>query len=143
MSWRSRVRINTVALIITAILSIFALGFAGFAIYQVLLLSYPPSIAAAITAGGYAGAAILAMLIAKLAVYQIQKDNSAPRPKPADMNELENILQMVVVPAVSKMVQQHPGKSVITTLLAGVIVGYNDETRSAAKNIIKRFFEDK
>lgn len=143
MGWRSRVQINTMALTITAILSIFALGFAGFAIYLLLLSSYPPSIAAVITAGGYAVAAVLVMLIAKFAVYQTKKDNSAPRPKPADMDDLESLLQMVIVPAVSKMVKQYPGKSVITTLLAGVIVGYNDETRNAVKNVMKRFFEEK
>lgn len=142
MGWRSRVQINTVALTVATILGLFALGFAGFAIYQALLLHYPPSMAAALTAAGYAAAAVLVMLIAKFAVYQTKKANDVSQPKVADMDDLENLLQTVISPAISKVVRQHPGKSVITTLLAGLVVGYNNETRNAARNVIKGFFED-
>lgn len=144
MGWRSRVQINTVALTVATLLGIFALGFAGFAIYLALLAHYPPNIAAVITAAGYALAAILVMLIAKFAVYRtkvaspgLQKANTP------DVDDLENILQAVITPAVSKIIHQHPGKSAMATLLAGVFVGYNEETRNAAKNVFKRFFEEK
>ena len=31
----------------------------------------------------------------------------------------------------------------MATLLAGLFVGYNEETRNAAKNVFKRFFDEK
>lgn len=144
MGWRSRVQINTVALTVATLLGIFALGFAGFAIYLALLVHYPPNIAAVITAGGYALAAILVMLIARFAVYRTKV--AAPgleRSRSPDVDDLENVLQLVITPAITKMIHQHPGKSVMATLLAGLVVGYNDDTRSAAKSVLKRFFEEK
>ncbi|HAO25909.1 MULTISPECIES: phage holin family protein [unclassified Methylophaga] len=144
MSWRSRVQINTVALSLATLLGIFALGFAGFAVYLALLVHYPPNIAAVITAGGYALAAILVILIAKFAVYRTKIASPAiPKDKTPNVDDIENILQAVITPAVSKMIHQHPGKSVMATLLAGLFVGYNEETRNAAKNVFKRFFDEK
>lgn len=143
MGWRSRVQINTVALSISTLLGIFALGFAGFAVYLALLVHYPPNIAAVLTAAGYTLLAVLVMLIAKFAVYRTRVASSGmQKSSTADADELENALQAVISPALSKIIHQHPGKSVIATLLAGVVVGYNDETRDAAKNVFKRFFED-
>jgi hypothetical protein len=144
MGWRSRVQINTVALTVATLLGIFALGFAGFAIYLALLVHYPPNIAAVITAGGYALAAILVMLIAKFAVYRTKiASPGLERSRSPDVEDLENVLQAVITPAITKMIHQHPGKSVMATLLAGLVVGYNDDTRNAAKSVLKRFFEEK
>lgn len=144
MGWRSRVQINTVALTVATLLGIFALGFAGFAVYLTLLAGYPANIAAVVTAGGYAVVAILVMLIAKIAVYRtkVASGNTQPSKTP-DVDDLENVLQAVITPAISKVIHQHPGKSVVATLLAGLVVGYNDDTRNAAKNVLKRFFEEK
>lgn len=144
MGWRSRVQINTVALTVATLLGIFALGFAGFAVYLALLVHYPPNIAAVMTAGGYALAAILVMLIAKFAVYRTKVASpSVDKSGSPDVDDLENVLQSVITPAITKMIHHHPGKSVMATLLAGLVVGYNDESRNAAKNVLKRFFEEK
>jgi len=144
MGWRSRVQINTIALSVAVLLGIFALGFAGFAVYLDLLTYYPPNIAAVITAGGYALMAILVILIAKFAVYRTKVASpSIQKSSSPDIDDLENVLQAVITPALAKMVHQHPGKSVAATLLAGLVVGYNEETRNAAKNVFKRFFEEK
>jgi hypothetical protein len=144
MGWRSRVQINTVALTVATLLGIFALGFAGFAIYLALLVHYPPNIAAVITAGGYASAAILVMLIAKFAVHRTKiASPGLERSRSPDIEDLEHVLQTVITPAISKMIHQHPGKSVMATLLAGLVIGYNDDTRNAAKSVLRRFFEEK
>ncbi|AFI83242.1 phage holin family protein [Methylophaga nitratireducenticrescens] len=144
MGWRSRVQINTVALAVATLLGIFALGFAGFAVYLALLTHYPPNIAAVITAGGYALTAILVMLVAKFAVYRTkQASPGIQKSSKPDVDDLENVLQAVITPALSKIVHQHPGKSVLATLLAGLVVGYNEDTRNTAKDVFKRFFEEK
>lgn len=144
MGWRSRVQINTVALTVSTLLGIFALGFAGFAVYLALLVHYPPNIAAVMTAGGYALAAIIVMLIAKFAVYRTKiASPSIERSRTPDVDDLENVLQSVITPAITKMIHQHPGKSTMATLLAGLVVGYNDDSRDAVKNVLKRFFEQK
>jgi len=144
MGWRSRVQINTVALTIATLLGLFALGFAGFAVYLALLVHYPPNIAAVMTAAGYVLAAILVMLIAKFAVYRTKVASpGVDRSSTLDADDLENVLQSVITPAITKMIHQHPGKSVMATLLAGLVVGYNDESRNAVKNVLKRLFEEK
>jgi hypothetical protein len=144
MGWRSRVQINTVALAVATLLGIFALGFAGFAVYLALLIYYPPDIAAIITAGGYVLTAILVMLVAKFAVYRTkQASPSFQTSNKPDVDDLENVLQAVITPALSKFVHQHPGKSVLATLLAGLVVGYNEDTRNKVKDVFKRFFEEK
>lgn len=144
MGWRYRIQINTVALAIATLLGIFALGFVGFAAYLSLLVHYPPNLAAVLTAGGYVLVAILVMVIAKFAVYRTKVASpSIQKANTPDVDDLENILQAVITPAVSKMIHQHPGKSVMATLLAGLVVGYNEDTRNAAKNVFKRFFEEK
>lgn len=144
MGWRSIIQINTVSVAVAILLGIFALGFAGFAVYLALLIHYPPNIAAVITAGGYALMALLVLLIAKFAVYRTkQASPGIQKSSKPNVDDLENVLQSIITPALSKFVHQNPGKSVLATLLAGVVVGYNEETRNTAKDLFKRFFEEK
>lgn len=142
MGWRSRVKINTAALIIAFLLGMLSLGFAGVAVYFTLLNHYPAHIAALITASMHALAALLVLLVTRLVTARNRAAPASPPKKPQGIDDLENLLAALVSPELGKLIKQHPGKSVLITLLAGLAVGCNDETRSAAKKMYRQFFEE-
>lgn len=145
MSWRRRVQMKTVAIVVAALLAVFALGFVGFALYLTLLGQYLPNIAALLTAVIFVSAAIITLLLTKL-FNKVDKQQSpaANRNKlPENVDEVEHLLHSVIDPALGQWVKRNPAKSVIATLVAGVVVGTNDDIQKSAKNALKRFFEDK
>lgn len=144
MSWRTRVQMKTVTIVVAGLLAIFALGFVGYALYLTLLGLYLPNIAALLTAVIYVSAAIILLLATKL-FYKVDKQASPPasRKLPENVDEVENILHSVLDPALGQWVKRNPTKSVIATLVAGFVVGTNEDIQNAAKSAIRRFLDDK
>lgn len=144
MSWRSRVQVKTLAVTVAGLLCVFALGFAGFAIYLSLLGEFFPHIAAMMTALIYILAAIIVLLGSKL-FSKVDKQPAATSRKklPENVDEIEGVLQRVVDPAIGQWVKNNPTKSVIATLVAGVVFGTNDDLQNSAKSAVKRFMNDR
>lgn len=144
MSWRRRVQMKTVAIAMASLLAVFALGFVGFALYLTLLGLYLPNIAALLTAVIFVSAAIILLLFTKL-FNKVDKQQApaAKRKLPENVDEVENILHSVLDPALGQWVKRNPTKSVIATLVAGVVVGTNEDIQNAAKTALKRFLDDK
>lgn len=134
---------KTVAIFMASLLAVFALGFVGFALYLTLLGLYLPNIAALLTAVIFVSIAIILLLVTKL-VTKADKQALPPanRKLPADVDEIENILHSIVDPAIGQWVKRNPIKSVIATLVAGIVVGKNEDIQSAAKSVLRRFLDD-
>ncbi len=132
MNWRSRLQYSTIAVVLTLMIGFLALVFVGVAVFLVLAEHYPSSLAALITAGSYLA---LGLLVTGLAILINKPPRPVPRKtieQPAD--EVEALTQCLQNPALAEYIKKHPGKSLATTLIAGVVVGYSDEARALLKS---------
>lgn len=143
MSWRRRIQMKTAAIFMASLLAVFALGFVGFSLYLTLLGFYLPNIAALLTAVIFVSVAIILLFVTKL-VTKADKQALPPanRKLPEDVDEIENILHSIVDPTVGQWVKRNPMKSVIVTLIAGIVVGKDEGIQSAAKSAWRRFLDD-
>jgi len=133
MSWRSRLQYSTIAVMLTLMIGFLALVFVGVAVFLVLAEHFPSSLAALITAGSYLALGLLVTGVAILI-------NKPPRPAPSNSterpsDEVEALTQCLENPALADYIKKHPGKSLATTLIAGVVVGYSEEARALLKSL--------
>ncbi len=140
MSWRSRLQYSTIAVMLTLITGFLALVFVGVAVYLALAEHFPSSLAALITAGSYLALGLLVTGVAILI-------NKPPRPasgntaeRPSD--EVEALSRCLENPALADYIKKHPGRSIATTLIAGVLVGYSDEARALLKSFSQSQSDD-
>ncbi|MTI63053.1 phage holin family protein [Methylophaga sp.] len=132
MSWRSRLQLSTIAITLTMMIGFLALGFVGMAVFLVLAEHFPSSLAALITAGSYLALGLLVTGVAILINKPSHPASSRSAERPAD--EVEALTQCLDNPALADFIKKHPGTSLVTTLVAGVVVGYSDEARALLKS---------
>ncbi len=146
MSLFSRIQITTIASALAIILGLFASGFAGMAGYIALQEFFEPPLAALLTAIAYLLVALIILAIAK--VLNRTADNTPSRNRdgrdnsPEQVDELQAILERFSDPLLADLIKKHPGKSLATTLAAGVVFGYSQEARTAVKSAIKQYLDE-
>lgn len=134
MNWRSRIQLSTIAIIFTIMLGFLALGFAGVAAFTVLSLHFTAAVAALLTAAIYL---FIALLITASVVWinkPQQTKSKCKDPAETSLEEIEAMADRLAHPALTALIKEHPGKSAIATLVAGVIVGYSEEARTMLKS---------
>lgn len=132
MNWRSRLQYSTIAVILTLMIGFLALVFVGVAVYMSLAAHFPSHLAALITAGSYLGLGLLVTGVAILINKPPRPATSTAEDRPSD--EVEALTRCLENPALADYIKKHPGKSLATTLIAGVVVGYSDEARALLKS---------
>jgi hypothetical protein len=146
MSLFSRIQITTLAYALAIIMGLFALGFAGVAGYTALNDFFEPQLAALLTAIAYLLLALLILAVAKILNRPAEKaslryrDGQTSSTQQAD--ELQMILEKLSDPVLADLIKKHPGKSLATTLAAGVIFGYSQEARTIVKSAFKQYFDE-
>ncbi len=140
MSLRSRIKINSIAIAIAVLFALFALGFAGIALYQHLGLYFLPDVAALLTAMVFLLLALLALLAAKLFALQDKNNPAAPAGDSLHNNlaMVEAALQQTIDPAIRDWIVKHPGRSLTLTVLAGALIGSNADARKLVKQFVDR-----
>ncbi|MDT8310454.1 MAG: phage holin family protein [Methylophaga sp.] len=139
MSLLSRIKVNSIAIVIAVLFALLAIMFAGIALYQHLGLYFLPDIAALFTAAAFLVLALIALLAAKL--NSRQKKNK-PLASSDSLQEkltmLELSLQQSVDPAIRNWIIKHPGRSLTLTVLAGTLIGSNADARKLVKQFLDR-----
>jgi len=139
MSWQFRLQLSTVALVVSVMLGFIALGFAGLAMFIALSEVYQASTAAVITAGIFIGVALL-LTFTISCINKVQKTKRKQVPE-ASQNDVDIINDMLANPALVELIKQHPGKSMLATIAAGVVFGYSTEARDMLKTFSKQYTE--
>lgn len=139
MSWQSRLQLSTVALVVSVMLGFIALGFAGLAMFIALSEVYQASVAAVITAGIFIGVALL-LTFTISCINKLQKTKRKQVPE-TSQNDVDVITDMLANPALAELIKQHPGKSMLATIAAGVVFGYSAEARDMLKTFSKQYTE--
>ncbi|WP_438969674.1 hypothetical protein [Methylophaga sp.] len=142
MSWRSRLQLSTVSIIMTLLLSFFALGFAGVAEFIALAAVFETSVAAVITALSYVILALL-LLIVTNSINREQKNKQSKKIPDSSQQEVDAFLESLTNPALAQLIKQHPAKTMIATVAAGVVVGYSAEAREMLKAFSQQCSEKK
>lgn len=137
MSVIARTKVSVIALTLAGIFMLFAIGFAGVALYQLFAMLFLPDVAALLTAAIFLLIAILVLIAAK--IYSAVDKRSTPRPSGRTQN-LEEVLNRSVDPEIARWVKQHPGSSLGVSLFAGILAGYNRDSRQAIAAFCKDFF---
>lgn len=140
MKWQSRLRVNTLASVSAVLLSLFALGFAGVAAYLGLSAYYGAEMAAWLTAVIYLLLAVLVLIVAKIVTRL--KTNRVAEQKCQPEQDFELILEKLSDSGLLEVIKKHPGKSIVTTLAAGALVGYSSEVRSLLKTAAASLFDE-
>ncbi|HET8808514.1 MAG TPA: hypothetical protein VFM76_09050 [Methylophaga sp.] len=140
MSIFSRIKVNSIAVVIAVLFALLALVFAGIALYQHLSLYFLSDIAALLTAVAFLILALLALLTAKLFVMQ---EKNKPSLAGSDslqekLTLLEFTLQQSVDPAIRDWIIRHPGRTLTLTVLAGTLIGSNADARKLVKQFLDR-----
>ncbi len=131
MKWHAKFRITTLATILTTLLGLFALGFAGLAVYTWLSNEMASEIAAMLTALLFLSLAIIVMLVAKFMTRQPEVSANEPTTQPEQ--EFQQLLDVLSETGLMDVIETHPGKSAAVTLGAGLLVGYSPKVRRLLK----------
>lgn len=139
MNLLSRIKVNSIVIVIAVLFALLAIVFAGIALYQHLGLYFLPDIAALLTAVAFLVLALLALLAAKLVSMQ---GKNKPQASSESLHEkltmLELSLQQSVDPAIRNWIIKHPGRSLTLTVLAGTLIGSNADARKLVKQFLDR-----
>lgn len=136
MSVIARTKVNAVALILAAVFVLFAIGFAGVALYQLFAMLFLPDVAALLTAAVFLLIAMLVLIAAR--VYAALDKRPPPRRR-SSADNLEDVLSRSVDPEIARFVKKHPGSSLAVTLFAGILAGYNRDSRQAIAQFCRDF----
>ncbi len=137
MSVIARTKVSIIALILASVFMLFAIGFAGVALYQLFAMLFLPDVAALLTAAVFLLIAILVLIAAR--IYAMVDKRPPPRAQ-STADNLEDVLSRSVDPELARYVKEHPGGSLAVSLFAGVLAGYNRDSRQAIAQFCQRFF---
>ncbi|AFJ03184.1 Protein of unknown function (DUF1469) [Methylophaga frappieri] len=139
----AKLKVNGIAIAIAVVFSLMAVGFAGLALYYWLNVHFLPDVAALLTALIFVLLALMTLLIAKL----VNRGDTVSTPSSSDwqtkLAAMEQGLQQHVDPRVSDWVKRHPGRSMTLCVLAGTLIGSNEEARRLIKNVVDDFLNSK
>jgi hypothetical protein len=146
MSLFSRIQVTTLAFALAIILGLFAIGFAGVAGYIALQAYFDTPLAALLTAIAYLLVALIILAIVKVLNRTSERAPSRYSEGREHNNqhtdELNALLEKLSDPLLVDVIKKHPGKSLVTTLAAGVLFGYSREARSVVKSAFKQYFDE-
>lgn len=146
MSLFSRIQVTTLAFALAIILGLFAIGFAGIAGYIALQAYFDMPLAALLTAIAYLLVALIILAVVKVLNRTSDKAPSRNREgreyNSQQAEELTALLEKLSDPVLVDVIKKHPGKSLATTLAAGVLFGYSQEARSVVKSAFKQYFDE-
>jgi type VI protein secretion system component VasK len=127
-----------IALVLTIMLVFLAFGFAGVAVFIGLSAYFTTAVAALLTMAAYLTVALVILAVAAWL-------NRSPRQKTApaaesetSLNEIEAVINSLSHPALTSLIREHPGKTIATTVVAGIIVGYSKQARTVLKTVCEQ-----
>lgn len=137
MSFYSRLVVKIAAIFLALVLCLLAMIFGSVALFYIFTLYFSSVQAALLTAAMLLFLAFIVLLFVSLFgmrrqpyFYRLTRSN----------NPVEEIIQDAVTPALCDWVKRYPGRSMAMTLLAGMIVGSNKDSRYLFKKHFDRYF---